>query len=155
MAQELRLSPVRRLVNSKRRARFLSGISRLRASDFFGLWIHDEVIIAAQIDAGVQLDRPRLKVPQPKVSGDGHEMNLHFDTGKMLPDAIPRAGGKRHRRQSMSVFGIFSSKAVWIEAVRLLPKIGVPLEAVQGNVDFASSRNEILPELIVMHCSAA
>jgi hypothetical protein len=77
------------------------GSSRFRVSDYFGLWVHDEVIFTTQVHAGFELNRPRLNVSQPQVSSDCHEMNLHFDTGKKRPDAVPRACGKRDRRQSM------------------------------------------------------
>jgi hypothetical protein len=79
------------------------GSSRFRVSDYFGLWVHDEVIFTTQVHAGFELNRPRLNVSQPQVSADCHEMNLHFDTGKKRSDAVPRACGKRDRRQSMSM----------------------------------------------------
>jgi hypothetical protein len=56
------------------------------------------------VQAGVELNRPRLNVSQPQVSGDCQEMNLHFDTGKKRSDAVPRARGKRDRRQPMPMF---------------------------------------------------
>ena len=39
--------------------------SRFRLSDYFGLWVHNEVILTTQVHAGFELNRPRLNVSQP------------------------------------------------------------------------------------------
>jgi hypothetical protein len=62
-----------------------------------------------------------LGVSQPQVPGDGQEMNLHLGTGQKLPDTVSGARGKRDRRQSMPLLGKLRSKAIWVEAVRVLP----------------------------------
>jgi hypothetical protein len=67
----------------------------------FRLWVHNEVIFTTQVYTGIELNRPRWNVSQPQASGDGHEMNLHFDAGKMLPNTISGARGKRDHRQAM------------------------------------------------------
>jgi hypothetical protein len=38
----------------------------------FELWDHDEIIFAAQVNAGIQLKRIRFNVPQPQTLRDYH-----------------------------------------------------------------------------------
>src|SRR5271170_6944092 len=78
--------------------------SHFRASPSLGFRVHDEVIFTTQVHAGIKLNRPGWNKSQSQRPGDCHEMNLHFDTRKMLPDAVSRPCGKRNRRQSMPIF---------------------------------------------------
>lgn len=52
-------------------------------------------MFTAQVHSGVELNRLRLNEPQPQELGNHQQMNLHFDTGKNRPDAIPPGQPKK------------------------------------------------------------
>src|SRR5580658_292587 len=105
---------------------------------------HDEVVFAAEVDAGVQFERFGLNVTQAHLAGDDQEVKLHLETGKALADAVSGSGRKWDRRQAMPIVGAIGIEAARIETVRIGPNRGMPLDEVGRNINFGSRRNEVV-----------
>src|SRR3989442_12565533 len=92
---------------------------------------HDEIMLASQVNAGIQFDRHRLNVPQPKLLGDHHQMDLHLYPRKKFADAVSRPSGKRKHREPMPILRLIGREATGIETIRVVPEIRMTLDEVR------------------------
>jgi hypothetical protein len=107
-------------------------------------------MLAAQIDARIQLRRRGFDVMQPQAPRDRHQVDLHLQSRHEFTDTVSRTGGKREHRQRVPILRTIGREAIRIEALRSLPEIGVALDEVGRNIDFRSRRNEIVAEPVVL-----
>ena len=100
-------------------------------------------MFAAQIYDGIEL-RLAPDELQAEIFCDRCYVYQHFGPRKRLANTASWASRKRQHRKGVSALRTLRSKTIGIEAIRILPQLGIPLDEVERYIDLGCRWHEKL-----------